>query len=184
MSGSPCPAAVAEAETAQATAQALIAFGGNLGEPRHIIAEGIARFCDGTHVRLLARSSDYLTPPWGVEDQPPFINAGIRVETDLAPQALLAHGLAVEKLFGRDRNRETRFGPRRLDIDLIDYEGVRLCEDELTLPHPRALDRAFVLVPLAEIAPDWQIGGHPLREAAGRLDRSGIIRLPPLHPEV
>lgn len=158
--------------------QALIAFGGNVGDARATIAGAIATFCDGRDVKLLKRSSDYQTPPWGVEDQPPFINACILIETDLPPRELLARGQMVERLYGRDRARETRWGPRTLDIDLIDYGGTAIDEPDLTLPHPRVLERAFVLVPLAEIVPEWRIGGMVIREALARLDTAGIHRIP------
>jgi 2-amino-4-hydroxy-6-hydroxymethyldihydropteridine diphosphokinase len=157
--------------------QALIAFGGNVGEARATIASAIATFCDGQDVKLLKRSSDYQTPPWGVEDQPPFINACILIETALPPRELLARGQMVERLFGRDRTRETRWGPRTLDIDLIDYGGEIIDESDLTLPHPRALERAFVLVPLAQIVPDWRIEGVAVRDALAQLDAGGIQRL-------
>src|ERR1041385_6132845 len=124
---------------------ALIALGGNVGEVRDTLDRAIAALCDGTSVRLLARSSDYRTPPWGVTDQPPFINRAIIATTALPPLDLLARAQAVERQFGRDRSREQRWGPRTLDIDLIDIEGIRLDTPELTLPHPRALERAFVL---------------------------------------
>lgn len=157
---------------------ALVAFGGNVGEARATIARAIATFCDGRDVTLLRRSADYETPPWGVENQPAFVNAAILVETGLSPRELLARGQMVERLYGRDRARETRWGPRTLDIDLIDYGGQIINEDDLVLPHPRALERAFVLVPLAEIAPGWRIAGTTVVEALARLDRSGIRRLP------
>ncbi len=159
-------------------AEALIAFGGNVGDARTTIARAIDAFCDVDEVRLVRRSSDYLTPPWGVTGQPPFVNACILVESALSPRELLARGQTVERLHGRDRARETRWGPRTLDIDLIDYAGATLHEPDLTLPHPRALERAFVLVPLAEIAPDWRIGGTSVREALAGLDAGDISRLP------
>jgi 2-amino-4-hydroxy-6-hydroxymethyldihydropteridine diphosphokinase len=159
--------------------QALIAFGGNVGDARATIDRAIATFCDGNDVKLLKRSSDYQTPPWGVEDQPPFINACLLIETALPPRELLARGQMVERLHGRDRARETRWGPRTLDIDLIDYGGQTIDESDLILPHPRALDRAFVLVPLAEIVPEWKIGGTTIRDALARLDAGGIKRLDP-----
>jgi 2-amino-4-hydroxy-6-hydroxymethyldihydropteridine diphosphokinase len=160
--------------------QALIAFGGNVGDARATIASAIATFCDGRDVTLLQRSSDYETPPWGVEDQPPFINAAILIETALPPRELLARGHLVERLFGRDRARETRWGPRTLDIDVIDYDGEVIDEGNLTLPHPRVLERAFVLVPLAEIVPEWHIGGTTIRDALARLDAGGIRKLAPV----
>jgi 2-amino-4-hydroxy-6-hydroxymethyldihydropteridine diphosphokinase len=125
----------------------------------------------------VARSSDYETPPWGVEDQPPFVNLCIAVETRLEPHALLTRVQNVERAFGRDRTRERRWGQRPLDIDILAYDDVTLDEPDLTLPHPRLLERAFVLVPLAEIAPDRTIAGVRVRDALAGLDTTGIRRL-------
>lgn len=158
--------------------RAFIAFGGNVGDARATIDRAIAAFCDGAHVTLVARSSDYRTPPWGVTEQPPFVNACIAVETRLSPRGLLDRAQEVERAFGRDRHRETRWGPRTLDVDLLAYDDVTLDEPMLTLPHPRLFERAFVLVPLVEIAPAAAIGGRSLAEALQRLDRSGIARMP------
>jgi 2-amino-4-hydroxy-6-hydroxymethyldihydropteridine diphosphokinase len=127
---------------------------------------------------LIARSSDYITPPWGDEQQPRFINACIEIETSLDPHALLFTLHKIEKKFGRDRAHERRWGPRTLDLDLIAYDDVSLRTPELTLPHPRLFERAFVLVPLAEIAPDRLIGGRSIREALAGLSTEGIDRLP------
>jgi 2-amino-4-hydroxy-6-hydroxymethyldihydropteridine diphosphokinase len=160
-------------------AQALVALGGNVGDPRATLDRAVAAFCDGEKVKLCARSSDYRTPPWGVEDQPAFINLCLAVETHLAPQELLAHAQTIERAFGRDRSRERRWGPRPLDIDLIAYDDLTFDEAGLTLPHPRLFERAFVLVPLAEIAPDRQIAGLRVRDALARLDATGIEKLAP-----
>ena len=160
-----------------AMAEALIALGGNLDEAREIMDRAIASFCDGDEVRLVARSSDYRTPPWGVTEQPPFINACIAVETELSPRELLARAHAVETTFGRDRAHEQRWGPRILDIDLLAYDDVVLRERDLTLPHPRLFERAFVLMPLAEIAPERIIAGQKVSEALSQLSTAGIDRL-------
>jgi len=160
-------------------AEALLALGGNMGDARATLDRAIATFCDGKAVRLLARSSDYRTPPWGVEDQSPFINLCLAVATSLAPRELLAHALAVERAFGRDRAKERRWGPRPLDIDLLAYDDVTLDEPDLVLPHPRLWERAFVLVPLAEIVPDRRIAGIQVADAVTRVDTAGIERLPP-----
>lgn len=159
--------------------EALIALGGNIGDVRETLDRAIARFCDGIAVRLVARSSDYRTPPWGVTDQPPFINCAIVAATDLPPPALLARAQSIETEFGRDRAHERRWGPRTLDIDLIAYDGVAMDTPELTLPHRRALERAFVLMPLAEIVPGGRILGVPVKAALSKLDQTGIERLPP-----
>ena len=155
----------------------LVAFGGNVGDVRATLRQAIARFCDGKAVRLQARSSDYRTPPWGVEDQPPFVNCAIVATSELSPRELLARAQEVERAFGRDRARERRWGPRTLDIDLIAYGDLTLDTPDLTLPHPRALERAFVLVPLAEIAPERKIGNVTIRDAAAKADPAGVEKL-------
>jgi 2-amino-4-hydroxy-6-hydroxymethyldihydropteridine diphosphokinase len=160
-------------------AEALLGLGGNVGDVRTMLNEAIALFADGKDVRLLARSADYSTPPWGVTDQPAFVNLAIRVETALSPRDLLTRALNVERALDRDRTRETRWGPRTVDIDLLAYDDVTLAEPSLTLPHPRLFERAFVLVPLAEIAADRLIAGTRVRDALARLDASGIAQLPP-----
>ncbi len=160
-------------------AEALLALGGNLGDVRETLDRAIAELCDGTAVRLLARSSDYRTPPWGIEDQPPFVNLCIAVETLLGPHALLDRAKAVERSLGRHRATEQRWGPRTLDIDILAYDALVLDDPDLTLPHPRLFERAFVLVPLAEIAPDRLIAGTRVRDALSTLDRTGIEKLLP-----
>ena len=160
-------------------AEALIALGGNVGRVRETFGRAIAALCDGITIRLVARSSDYCTPPVGVTDQPPFINCAIVATTELSPPALLASAQAIERQFGRDRTQERHWGPRTLDIDLIDYDGVTLDTLELKLPHPRALERAFVLLPLAEIAPERRIAGVRIGNALARVDQTGIEKLPP-----
>ena len=160
-------------------ADALLGLGGNVGDVRATLKQAVALFADGRDVILRARSSDYTTPPWGVTDQPPFINLAIQVGTALAPRALLERALEVERTLGRDRARETRWGPRTIDIDLIAYDDLAIDEHDLILPHPRLFERAFVLVPLAEIVPDRVIAGRRIRDALAAIDAAGIERLPP-----
>ncbi len=160
-------------------AEALLALGGNLGDVRDTLDRAIAMLCERGDIRLTARSSDYKTPPWGVVDQPPFVNLCISVETTLTPHELLARTQAVERAFGRDRAQGRRWGPRPLDIDILAYDDLNLDSPDLTLPHPRMFERAFVLVPLAEIAPDRVISGTRIRDALTRVDPSGIEKLPP-----
>jgi 2-amino-4-hydroxy-6-hydroxymethyldihydropteridine diphosphokinase len=163
-------------------AEALIALGGNVGEENRVRAtldRAIDVLCDGADIQLLARSSDYRTPPVGVTAQPPFINCAIIVTTELIPPALLDRAQEVERQFGRDRARERRWGPRTLDIDLIAYDDLTRTTPMLTLPHPRALERAFVLLPLAEIAPEGRILGVRIKDALARVDQAGIEKLPP-----
>src|SRR5882757_904926 len=158
-------------------AEALLALGGNVGEVRETIDRAIAMLCEGNGLRLTARSSDYSTPPWGVADQPPFVNLCIAVETSLTPHALLARAQAVESALGRDRANERRWGPRPVDIDLIACDDLACTTPELTLPHPRLFERAFVLVPLAEIVPDRLIAGRSVAAALAELSADGIERL-------
>ena len=161
-------------------ASALIALGGNVGDVRGTFKKAVASVCGMTQGSLLARSSDYLTPPWGEEQQPPFVNACIEIDTRLDPHTLLATLHKIEKKFGRDRSHERHWGPRTLDLDLLAYDDIRLDRKELTLPHPRLFERAFVLVPLAEIAPDRVIAGRRVRDALANLSTDGIERLPDL----
>jgi 2-amino-4-hydroxy-6-hydroxymethyldihydropteridine diphosphokinase len=160
-------------------AEALLALGGNVGDVRNTLKRAQDMLCDNVDTRLIAASSHYLTPPWGKEDQPEFVNMCLAVETALSPRALLEHMQATEKAFGRDRRNEVRWGPRTIDIDLLAYDDLVLKENELTLPHPRIFERAFVLVPLAEIAPDRVIGGTRVRDALKNLDTGAIRLLPP-----
>ena len=157
--------------------EALLGLGANVGDARSTLDEAIRLLCGKPDIQLKARSSAYRTAPWGVEDQPPFINVCIAVETSLRPHALLARVQAVENALGRDRSNERRWGPRPIDVDLLAFDDLKLQTPELTLPHPRLLERAFMLVPLAEIAPERMIGGVRVRDALARLDRSGIERL-------
>ena len=161
-------------------ADALIALGGNVGDVRATFQNAIANICGMTQAALLARSSDYSTPPWGDQEQARFINACIEIETSLDPHALLFTLHRIEKKFGRDRATEKRWGPRPLDLDLIAYDDVFIQKPELTLPHPRLFERAFVLVPLAEIVPDRVITGRSIRSSLAQLSTDGILRLPDL----
>jgi 2-amino-4-hydroxy-6-hydroxymethyldihydropteridine diphosphokinase len=158
-------------------AEAFIALGGNVGDVRAAFDRAIARLCGDGAVQLTARSSDYRTPPWGVTDQPPFINAVIAVATALPPHALLARMQACERALGRDRANERHWGPRPLDLDLLAYDDVTLHDPDLTLPHPRLFERAFVLVPLGEIAADRVIAGIAVHDALARVDAGGIEKL-------
>jgi 2-amino-4-hydroxy-6-hydroxymethyldihydropteridine diphosphokinase len=160
-------------------AEALLGLGGNLGDVRSSLDRAVELLCADGRARVRAQSSDFRTPPWGVRDQPAYINRCVCLETDLAPRALLDRALAVERTLGRDRSRERRWGPRPIDIDLISYDDIVVDEPGLTLPHPHWSQRAFVLVPLAEIAPERVIGGIAVRDALAGVDASGIERLPP-----
>ena|ERR1700753_1328038 len=167
-----------EENASKRKAGALIALGGNVGDVRATFARAIPEICCIAQARLVARSSDYITPPWGDLAQPPFINACIAVETGLDALALLSALQEIEQQFGRERSAERRWGPRTLDLDLIAYDDISMQSPALTLPHPRLFERAFVLVPLHEIAPDRIISGRSVRAALGCLPTEGIERLP------
>ncbi|QDF36884.1 2-amino-4-hydroxy-6-hydroxymethyldihydropteridine diphosphokinase [Bradyrhizobium symbiodeficiens] len=159
-------------------ASVLIALGGNVGDVRATFAKAIAQICGMAQAALIARSADYATPPWGDEEQDPFINSCVEIETDLDPHALLFVLQKVEQKFGRTRDKERRWGPRTIDLDMIAYDDISLQKPDLTLPHPRLFERAFVLVPLAEIAPDRVISGIRVRDRLSSVSTQGIERLP------
>ena len=159
-------------------ASVLIALGGNVGDVRATFQKAIANICGMAQAAVIARSSDYATPPWGDEDQDPFINACVEIETSLDPHALLFVMQKVEQKFGRARIKERQWGPRTLDLDMIAYDDISLQRPDLILPHPRLFERAFVLVPLAEIAPDRVIGGIRVRDGLAGVSTQGIERLP------
>jgi len=154
-------------------ARALLALGSNLGDRAGYLLSGLSALTQ-KEVRLLRLSRIYETEPVGPSGQGPYLNQVALVETGHRPEALLRLLLAVEKAHGRVRAE--RFGPRTLDLDLLDYEGRVLDLPGLTLPHPRMHARAFVLVPLLEVAPDWR---HPVlqksvRELLVGLDSTGV----------
>jgi len=137
---------------------ATIGLGANLDDPAAQVEYALAELNRLPGIRLLARSNLYASAPVGYVDQPDFINAVARVETTLAPRALLAVLLDIEHRHGRERS--FRNAPRTLDLDLLLYGNAHFHEDGLTLPHPRMTARAFVLLPLLEIAPDAVIPGR------------------------
>lgn len=160
-------------------AEAVLSLGGNVGPARETIDRAVKLLCDGERVRLLARSSDYRSAPWGVPDQSSFVNLCLIVATTFSPHSLLTRAQEIETALGRNRESERRWGPRVIDVDIIAYDNLVITEADFTLPHPHALERAFVLLPLDEIAPDRMIGRVTVREALARLDTTGVERLPP-----
>jgi 2-amino-4-hydroxy-6-hydroxymethyldihydropteridine diphosphokinase len=159
--------------------EALLALGANVGDARATLERAVTLLCDGDLVRLRARSSDYQTPPWGVAQQPEFVNLCLAVDTALSPGALLERAQQIEIALGRNRADETRWGPRPIDIDILTYDDIVVDQPELRLPHPHLFERAFVLVPLAEIALDRIIAGTRVADALAAVDVSGVRKLPP-----
>lgn len=137
---------------------AYVGLGSNLADPEYQIDKACAELARLPHTRLLACSSAYRSAPVGYADQPDFVNAVAQIETSLAPHALLEALLALEHRHGRERT--FRNAPRILDLDLLLYDGLICHEAGLTLPHPRMHERAFVLMPLLEIAPHCTIPGR------------------------
>jgi len=157
--------------------QAFIALGANLGDAASTVRAAFATLAGLPETRLLATSSLYRTAPVGIIDQPAFTNAVAHLETTLDPQALLAALLAIETGFGRIRREKD--GPRCLDLDLLLYDTLELKTPELVLPHPRLHLRAFVLVPLAEIAPDLRLPGRGTLAAwLPAVAWQNVVRLP------
>jgi 2-amino-4-hydroxy-6-hydroxymethyldihydropteridine diphosphokinase len=159
--------------------RALLGLGANLGDPVATLNAAKTRLGDiGT---VTAVSSLYRTPPWGGIDQPAFVNAALALETALDPDALLDALKALERALGRVAT--VRWGPRAIDLDILDYDGVRRHDANLTIPHARLLERAFALVPLAEIEPAFAAARDALPpddlaavERIGAFEREGELR--------
>ena len=157
--------------------RALIGLGGNLGDVRERLDAAIAALDAMPGVAVVARSRFYRTPPWGHTEQPDFVNAAIAVETTLPALELLDVLLATERAFGRVRDGE-RWGPRTLDLDLLAYGDDVIDGDRLTVPHPRIAERAFVLLPLADIAIDAVLPGMGrVGDLLAAIDTNGCIPL-------
>ena len=159
---------------------AWVAIGGNQGQVRATLEAAIEAIDALPGTRVLQRSSLYRTPAWGRTDQPDFINGVLAVETTLAAPDLLANLLGIERRFGRLRDEDAgRGGPRTLDLDLLLHDDQVLELPGLSLPHPRLHERAFVLVPLAEIAPGLVVPGRGRVDGLlAKVDASGIEAIP------
>ncbi|AWZ10286.1 MULTISPECIES: 2-amino-4-hydroxy-6-hydroxymethyldihydropteridine diphosphokinase [unclassified Streptomyces] len=176
----PVPASVVEAvDAADVTLSnpkwAVIALGANLGNRLETLQGAIDALGDTPGLRVKAVSPVYETEPWGVDpaSQPSYLNAVISVKTTLPPGSLLERGHAIEEAF--DRVREERWGPRTIDVDIIAYADVLSADPVLTLPHPRAHQRAFVLAPWNDIDPEATLPGHG--PVAGLLAAVGLAGL-------
>ena len=155
---------------------AYVALGANLGDPAATVRAAFGALANLPESRVVRCSSLYRTAPVGNTDQPEFVNAVVLLETTLAPETLLEALLEVEQRFGRIRAEKN--GPRTLDLDLLLYDDQFLDQPHLTLPHPRLHLRAFVLYPLAEIAPTLLIPGRgPLAAWLPAVANQGISKL-------
>ncbi len=137
------------------THRVYLSLGSNLGNRKSNLEESIRQI--GEFAAIKKTSSTYETEPWGLKDQPKFLNQVIFVESTLGPNELLLHLKKIEQQMGRKKS--VRFGPRLIDVDILFYDDYMMNTPELTIPHPHLTERAFVLVPLAEIAPKL---AHPL----------------------
>ncbi|MBB4197821.1 2-amino-4-hydroxy-6-hydroxymethyldihydropteridine diphosphokinase [Rhodoblastus sphagnicola] len=153
-----------------------LGFGANLGDAQANIRRAV-EFLRKRGVDFVALSSLYATKPWGVEDQPDFVNACALARTDLAPRDLLALTQTAERALGRTPG--LRWGPRMIDIDILFYQGLDWRDDKLVLPHPEITRRAFVLHPLAEIAPDMIVFGAPIHQLSRKFGSDEVKILTP-----
>jgi 2-amino-4-hydroxy-6-hydroxymethyldihydropteridine diphosphokinase len=155
---------------------AYVGLGSNLEDPVAQLRRTLAALGELPGTRLRSASGLYRTPPWGLLEQPEFVNAVAELHTTLGVRSLLEALQSLERAAGRAR--EQRWGPRVLDLDLLLYDALQLDEPGLHLPHPRLHERAFVLVPLAEIAPGLQVPGRGAVAALlAAVDRAGIQAL-------
>ena len=156
---------------------AFVGLGSNLGDPPAQIRCALLTLAALPETRLVRQSSLYGNPPVGHLDQPDFVNAVAQIETRLAPRELLAQLLDLERAHGRVRDYPN--APRTLDLDVLLYGELALHEPGLIIPHPRMLERAFVLVPLAEIAPGAIVPGKGrVADLLRKVDASGMVKLP------
>lgn len=153
--------------------RAFVALGSNLDDPLAQVLRGFDALSLLPESQLLARSRLYRSAPWGVTEQPGFVNAAVELETPLAPRELLEALLGIERAAGRNRSG-ARWGPRVLDLDLLIYGDTECEEPGLTLPHPHLHERAFVLLPLNDLAADFEVPGRgQVSELLARVDTAG-----------
>jgi len=154
---------------------AILGLGSNLGDKRGNIARAIEHLTANGDIRVVRRSRDYRSAPWGKTDQDWFVNACIAVATDMSAHDLLERCFAAERAL--NRVRQERWGPRTLDCDVLVYRDLVSNTPELTLPHPRITERAFVLVPMLDVAPDLVLNGRRLRQWLEGLDTRDVTPL-------
>ena len=152
--------------------KAWLGLGGNLGDVTVAMADALKLLNASESISVTAVSGIYKTPPWGLEDQPWFKNCCAEIETSLEPEALLEACQNVER--AGKRERIVRWGPRTIDVDILIYDGVEQTEQRLTIPHPRITERAFVLVPLTEIAPNLMLNTKTIADHAAAIEHDGI----------
>lgn len=152
--------------------RAALGIGGNLGNTKQNLINVISNLAHQLDVEVLSVSKLYKTPPWGKTDQPAFLNACLLVETSLSARQLLDKCLDIEQKLGRVRAE--RWGPRQVDIDILFFGDEVIAEEGLEVPHPRMTDRAFVMQPLSDIAPNKIISGKSVSKWAKDLHDDAI----------
>jgi 2-amino-4-hydroxy-6-hydroxymethyldihydropteridine diphosphokinase len=152
-----------------------LGLGGNIGDPAAAIAAALRILDEDARTKVVAVSSLYRTPPWGKTDQPDFLNAAAEIATSHSPRALLALCLDAERALKRERRE--RWGPRVIDIDILVFGDRTVHEAGLDIPHPRMLERGFVLAPLSEIAPELKRSGKTVTEWLAAVGSGGIVKL-------
>lgn len=152
---------------------AALGLGGNIGDPPASMAKALAAFARHGDCRLTAVSYLYSTPPWGKLDQADFFNCCALIETSLTAEALLDLCLDIERDMKRVRNE--RWGPRTIDIDVLTYGSEHITTERVEIPHPRMTERAFVLMPLADIAPELVVDGRTVSDWLKDSDKTGIV---------
>jgi 2-amino-4-hydroxy-6-hydroxymethyldihydropteridine diphosphokinase len=144
---------------------AIVGLGSNLGSREAFVVLAAKMLAADPAIELVARSRMYVTPPIG-PPQPDFVNAAVRIASELPARAILDRCLAIERALGRVR--EARWGPRTIDLDLLYWEGGAIDEPDLTVPHPRLIERAFALAPLLDVAPELEPSLGPALDHIGR----------------
>lgn len=158
-------------------ARIYLSLGSNMGDREANLEEAVNRLEEKVRVRKV--SSLYETEPWGFTDQDRFLNIVLEGETDLVPPDLLDFTQSVEKAMKRVKTRV--YGPRNIDVDILLYGDVEMDEDRLTIPHPKMKERAFVLIPLQEVAEDLRIGGDALKDLVAGVDEKEVTKLGAFH---
>jgi len=155
--------------------RAYVGLGGNVGDVRAAFAAAVDALEAAPGVRVEAVSRLYSTPPWGLAEQPDFLNAAVQLATGLDAHDLLQVCQAAER--GLKRERKVRWGPRTIDLDILAMEGVEIATERLTIPHVRLEERAFALAPLADLAPELQVRGRTVAQWLAALDASDVTAI-------
>ncbi len=154
---------------------AAIGLGSNIGDKVENIDRAIALLTADGRVKVVARSRDYRSAPWGIAEQDWFVNACVTVQTDLSARALLKLCQDVENNMGRVRKQ--KWGPRLIDVDILTYRNQAINEPDLTVPHPLIAERGFVLIPLNEVAPEIVVHGQSLQSLIEAVDVRDVVAM-------